>query len=172
MFDRKLNGILADEMGLGKTIQTISLLAHLACEKGKEVELLTWNNTVLGFVRTVIMWHALLVKLSGSGQSPRTVLYWWDFTKHFPRSMLYLINIICHFTDNFAGQQVTQCSPLFQFAIGWGPCIVVKCITIKIGFFSPYWKWWKSLFQCIAVNIRFFLIILKEGAGSACFQLA
>lgn len=37
MYDRKLNGILADEMGLGKTIQTISLLAHLACEKGKEV---------------------------------------------------------------------------------------------------------------------------------------
>ncbi|KAK5645453.1 hypothetical protein RI129_006753 [Pyrocoelia pectoralis] len=33
MFDRKLNGILADEMGLGKTIQTIALLAHLACEK-------------------------------------------------------------------------------------------------------------------------------------------
>ena len=28
-----LNGILADEMGLGKTIQTISLLAHLACVK-------------------------------------------------------------------------------------------------------------------------------------------
>lgn len=26
-------GILADEMGLGKTIQTIALLAHLACEK-------------------------------------------------------------------------------------------------------------------------------------------
>ncbi|XP_052567564.1 helicase domino-like [Culex pipiens pallens] len=33
MHDRKLNGILADEMGLGKTIQTISLLAHLACVK-------------------------------------------------------------------------------------------------------------------------------------------
>ncbi|XP_055631475.1 helicase domino isoform X2 [Toxorhynchites rutilus septentrionalis] len=33
MHDRKLNGILADEMGLGKTIQTISLLAHLACMK-------------------------------------------------------------------------------------------------------------------------------------------
>ena len=29
-----INGILADEMGLGKTIQTISLLAHLACERG------------------------------------------------------------------------------------------------------------------------------------------
>lgn len=27
-------GILADEMGLGKTIQTIALLAHLACERG------------------------------------------------------------------------------------------------------------------------------------------
>jgi E1A-binding protein p400 len=32
--ENKLNGILADEMGLGKTIQTIALLAHLACEKG------------------------------------------------------------------------------------------------------------------------------------------
>lgn len=35
MFERKLNGILADEMGLGKTIQTIALLGHLACEKGR-----------------------------------------------------------------------------------------------------------------------------------------
>lgn len=34
MNEKKLNGILADEMGLGKTIQTIALLAHLACEKG------------------------------------------------------------------------------------------------------------------------------------------
>ncbi|KAM8836394.1 uncharacterized protein srcap isoform 1-T2 [Spinachia spinachia] len=33
MYEKKLNGILADEMGLGKTIQTIALLAHLACEK-------------------------------------------------------------------------------------------------------------------------------------------
>ena len=31
--NQNLNGILADEMGLGKTIQTISLLAHLACQK-------------------------------------------------------------------------------------------------------------------------------------------
>ncbi|RDX40677.1 hypothetical protein OH76DRAFT_1412809 [Lentinus brumalis] len=31
---RNLNGILADEMGLGKTIQTLSLLAHLACDRG------------------------------------------------------------------------------------------------------------------------------------------
>ena len=34
MNDRKLNGILADEMGLGKTMQTIALLAHLACHCG------------------------------------------------------------------------------------------------------------------------------------------
>ena len=33
-YDKALNGILADEMGLGKTIQTISLLAYLACERG------------------------------------------------------------------------------------------------------------------------------------------
>jgi len=34
MYNKRLNGILADEMGLGKTIQTIALLAHLACDKG------------------------------------------------------------------------------------------------------------------------------------------
>ncbi|RLN92278.1 hypothetical protein BBJ28_00019650, partial [Nothophytophthora sp. Chile5] len=34
MCERRINGILADEMGLGKTIQTISLLAHLACNQG------------------------------------------------------------------------------------------------------------------------------------------
>lgn len=34
LHNKKLNGILADEMGLGKTIQTISLLASLACDKG------------------------------------------------------------------------------------------------------------------------------------------
>uniref|UniRef100_A0A914CQ86 Uncharacterized protein n=1 Tax=Acrobeloides nanus TaxID=290746 RepID=A0A914CQ86_9BILA len=33
LYEKNLNGILADEMGLGKTIQTIALLAHLACEK-------------------------------------------------------------------------------------------------------------------------------------------
>ena len=34
LHERRLNGILADEMGLGKTIQTIALLAYLACYKG------------------------------------------------------------------------------------------------------------------------------------------
>jgi helicase SWR1 len=33
LYEQNLNGILADQMGLGKTIQTISLLAYLACEK-------------------------------------------------------------------------------------------------------------------------------------------
>ncbi|WWC94487.1 hypothetical protein V866_001333 [Kwoniella sp. B9012] len=34
LWENGMNGILADEMGLGKTIQTISLLGHLACDKG------------------------------------------------------------------------------------------------------------------------------------------
>ena len=34
LHERRLNGILADEMGLGKTVQTIALLAYLACCKG------------------------------------------------------------------------------------------------------------------------------------------
>ncbi|THH07869.1 hypothetical protein EW145_g3092 [Phellinidium pouzarii] len=34
LHNNKMNGILADEMGLGKTIQTIALLAHLACDRG------------------------------------------------------------------------------------------------------------------------------------------
>ena len=34
LYSNQMNGILADEMGLGKTIQTISLLAHLACDRG------------------------------------------------------------------------------------------------------------------------------------------
>uniref|UniRef100_A0A8R1HSQ0 Uncharacterized protein n=1 Tax=Caenorhabditis japonica TaxID=281687 RepID=A0A8R1HSQ0_CAEJA len=33
LYEKNLNGILADEMGLGKTIQTISLIAHLACHE-------------------------------------------------------------------------------------------------------------------------------------------
>ncbi|KAJ8873187.1 hypothetical protein PR048_026820 [Dryococelus australis] len=46
MFDRKLNGILADEMGLGKTIQTIALLAHLACDKG-DCPVSLWSRSLL-----------------------------------------------------------------------------------------------------------------------------
>ncbi|CAM9932044.1 unnamed protein product, partial [Phaeothamnion confervicola] len=34
LHERRLNGILADEMGLGKTIQTIAMLAFLACYRG------------------------------------------------------------------------------------------------------------------------------------------
>jgi helicase SWR1 len=35
LYDSDTNGILADEMGLGKTIQTISLLAYVAINRGK-----------------------------------------------------------------------------------------------------------------------------------------
>ena len=34
LYEQGLSGILADEMGLGKTLQTISLLAYLAANKG------------------------------------------------------------------------------------------------------------------------------------------
>ncbi|KAJ2156608.1 swr1 complex component [Coemansia sp. RSA 552] len=34
LHQHQINGILADEMGLGKTIQTIALLAYLACNRG------------------------------------------------------------------------------------------------------------------------------------------
>uniref|UniRef100_T1JC71 Helicase domino n=1 Tax=Strigamia maritima TaxID=126957 RepID=T1JC71_STRMM len=49
MQDRNLNGILADEMGLGKTIQTIALLAQLACEKG------TWGPHLIVVPTSVML---------------------------------------------------------------------------------------------------------------------
>jgi len=51
-------------------------------------------------------------------------------------------------------------------AISWGPHIVVKCIMCVVMVLLTILK-----VQCIAVNVRFF-IIFKEVAGSACFQLA
>jgi len=49
LHDRRLNGILADEMGLGKTVQTISLLAHLAAERG------SWGPHLIIVPTSVIM---------------------------------------------------------------------------------------------------------------------
>lgn len=54
MYEKKLNGILADEMGLGKTIQTIALLAHLACEKGDKYVLLYLHTN---FISSYICVH-------------------------------------------------------------------------------------------------------------------
>nr|XP_015201644.1 PREDICTED: helicase SRCAP [Lepisosteus oculatus] len=64
MYEKKLNGILADEMGLGKTIQTISLLAHLACEKGTESLGITGHSSlgavgILGGVG-ILEWELLI----------------------------------------------------------------------------------------------------------------
>ncbi|KAL8561069.1 hypothetical protein ACOMHN_031013 [Nucella lapillus] len=57
MHDKHLNGILADEMGLGKTIQTIALLAHLACEKG------TWGPHLIVVPTSVMLnWELELKK--------------------------------------------------------------------------------------------------------------
>lgn len=49
LHNRKLNGILADEMGLGKTIQTISMLASLACDYG------IWGPHLIVVPTTIIM---------------------------------------------------------------------------------------------------------------------
>ena len=49
LHNKKLNGILADEMGLGKTIQTISMLASLACEKG------VWGPHLIVVPTTIII---------------------------------------------------------------------------------------------------------------------
>lgn len=49
LHDRKLNGILADEMGLGKTIQTISMIANLAAERG------VWGPHLIVVPTTIIM---------------------------------------------------------------------------------------------------------------------
>ena len=58
MDERRLNGILADEMGLGKTIQTIAVLAHLACEK------LAQTHTLLGCSVTITYLPHLSLSLS------------------------------------------------------------------------------------------------------------
>ncbi len=57
-----INGILADEMGLGKTIQTIALLAYLACECG------IWGPHLIVVPTSVMLnWEG-----TGLSQSPRS----------------------------------------------------------------------------------------------------
>lgn len=56
MYEQNLNGILADEMGLGKTIQTIALLAHLACEKGM------FYNIILAILVRQFIYYSILLK--------------------------------------------------------------------------------------------------------------
>ena len=57
LYERRLNGILADEMGLGKTIQTIALLAWLACERG------TWGPHLIVVPTSVLLnWKLELLR--------------------------------------------------------------------------------------------------------------
>uniref|UniRef100_A0A915AH61 Helicase ssl-1 n=2 Tax=Parascaris univalens TaxID=6257 RepID=A0A915AH61_PARUN len=57
LYDKGLNGILADEMGLGKTIQTIALLAHLACKEAN------WGPHLIVVPTSVILnWEMELKK--------------------------------------------------------------------------------------------------------------
>jgi len=48
-------------------------------------------------------------------------------------------------------------------------------MAISIGLFIINFnsrRYWKFLFQCITVNIRFLLTIFKEAAGNGFLQLA
>ena len=49
LHNKRLNGILADEMGLGKTIETISMLASLASDKG------VWGPHLIVVPTTIII---------------------------------------------------------------------------------------------------------------------
>jgi len=49
LHNKRLNGILADEMGLGKTIQTIAMIASLACDKG------VWGPHLIVVPTTIII---------------------------------------------------------------------------------------------------------------------
>ena len=70
MYEKKLNGILADEMGLGKTIMSISILAHLACEKG------IWGpHLVIVPTSVMINWEAEFKKWCPALYARRSVCY-------------------------------------------------------------------------------------------------
>ncbi|TFK65613.1 hypothetical protein BDN72DRAFT_189548 [Pluteus cervinus] len=82
-----LNGILADEMGLGKTIQTISLLAHLACDQGiwgphliivPTSVLLNWEMEFKKFLPgfKILSYH-------GSGKRRKELRQGWNDKHHF-----------------------------------------------------------------------------------------
>lgn len=91
MYEKKLNGILADEMGLGKTIQTIALLAHLACEKGTVCSYnLGWPHGYVNlFSETIysghqcIYWHTIDMRL----QKPKGPFFFIVFQNVIGRKM-------------------------------------------------------------------------------------
>ncbi|KAJ2358613.1 swr1 complex component [Coemansia sp. RSA 2618] len=57
LYQQQTNGILADEMGLGKTIQTLALLAHLACARG------VWGPHLIIVPTSVLMnWQQELLR--------------------------------------------------------------------------------------------------------------
>lgn len=59
LYEKRINGILADEMGLGKTIQTVALLAYLACQEG------VWGpHLVVVPTRSAVMLLLVLVRWS------------------------------------------------------------------------------------------------------------
>ncbi len=100
LHDNKINGILADEMGLGKTIQTIALIAHLACNKG------IWGPHLIVVPTTIIInweiefkkWCPSLKILSYYGnqkerKAKRQVIdYFLKFTESITKKLFFIYN--------------------------------------------------------------------------------
>ncbi|KAJ6590080.1 SNF2 family N-terminal domain-containing protein [Mycena vulgaris] len=108
-----LNGILADEMGLGKTIQTISLLAHLACDRGiwgphliivPTSVLLNWEMEFKKFLPgfQILSYH-------GSTKRRRELRQGWNEKHHFnvciTSPWYYMILDEAHMIKNFKSQR-------------------------------------------------------------------
>ncbi|KAJ4471281.1 SNF2 family N-terminal domain-containing protein [Lentinula edodes] len=87
LHSNNLNGILADKMGLGKNIQTISLLAHLACDTGiwgphliivPTSVLLNWEMEFKKFLRDfrILCYH-------GSTKRRKELRQGWNHKYHY-----------------------------------------------------------------------------------------
>jgi hypothetical protein len=68
---------------------------------------------------------------------------WVNHFVYQTQSLVYLAHITGHFPDCFSWSQAMQGSTLFQFFKNWGSHV---------------------LFQCTAVNVRFSITTLSEGA--------
>ncbi|KAF8959937.1 P-loop containing nucleoside triphosphate hydrolase protein [Flammula alnicola] len=74
----RLNGILADEMGLGKTIQTIALLAHLACDRG------IWGPHLIVVPTSVLLnWEMEFKNYHGTTKRRKELRQGWNDKHHF-----------------------------------------------------------------------------------------
>jgi SNF2 family DNA or RNA helicase len=85
LHDNRINGILADEMGLGKTIQTISLIAHLAGNKG------IWGPHLIVVPTTIIInWEIEFKKWC---PSLKILSYYGNQKERKAKRYVYILNL-------------------------------------------------------------------------------